>query len=322
MIIAPIFIFSLPRSGSTLLQRSLMVHKNITSTSEPWILLPQIYCLKNNGQLSDYGSLPASRGLNDLINNLPNKKEDYNESLKIFILGLYRKLALNNETYFLDKTPRYYKIITEIEEVFPDAKFIFLFRSPEQIYASMLKTWSNNRFRPFLSSYYDLIEGNTKLSDGYKKIKNKSLAIKYEDFVSNPDEELIRITNYLEIDFDPKMSNDFNIQKTKGRLGDPTGVVSYSKISNQSIDKWKTIFNTRLRKIIAVKIINRINIEALEVQGYDKKIIIKAVKAIKPKRSFIFRDLLDYNIDWITRKFNLHLYFNKGFKWKKKKYLY
>lgn len=317
----PIFIFSLPRSGSTLLQRSLMAHREIASTSEPWILLPQIYCLKNIGQLSDYGSLPASRGINDLINNLPNKKEDYNESLQKFILDLYKKLSSENDIYFLDKTPRYYKIISEIDEVFPDAKFIFLFRSPEQIYASMLKTWSNNKFRPFLSSYYDLIEGNNKLSVGYENFEEKSLAIKYEDFVSNPIQKLKSITDYLELDFDPNMTSNFNVQETKGRLGDPTGVISYSKISNQSIEKWKTTFNTRIRKIIAVRMINKIDSKTLKTQGYNKNEIIKSIKSIKPQRSFMLKDLIDYIIDSLVRKFNLHLYFNKEFKWSKKKYL-
>ena len=51
---APIFVFSLPRSGSTLLQRVLMSHNDISSVAEPWILLPQIYSLKKEGTLSEY----------------------------------------------------------------------------------------------------------------------------------------------------------------------------------------------------------------------------------------------------------------------------
>ena len=37
---SPIFLFSLPRSGSTLLQRVLMSHKDIASVAEPWLMLP------------------------------------------------------------------------------------------------------------------------------------------------------------------------------------------------------------------------------------------------------------------------------------------
>jgi len=37
---SPIFILSLLRAGSTLLQRILMGHKDIASVTEPWFLLP------------------------------------------------------------------------------------------------------------------------------------------------------------------------------------------------------------------------------------------------------------------------------------------
>jgi hypothetical protein len=39
----PLFLLSLPRSGSTLAQRILAAHGGIATTSEPWILLPYLY---------------------------------------------------------------------------------------------------------------------------------------------------------------------------------------------------------------------------------------------------------------------------------------
>jgi hypothetical protein len=39
----PLFLLSLPRSGSTLAQRILAAHAGIATTSEPWILLPYLY---------------------------------------------------------------------------------------------------------------------------------------------------------------------------------------------------------------------------------------------------------------------------------------
>jgi len=318
----PVFIFSLPRSGSTLLQRNLMAHESIASTAEPWILLPQIYSLKSKGHLSEYGSLPASRAINDLIYNLPNKKKDFNDSLKNFIIDIYKKLSKNNESYFLDKTPRYYLIIPEIIEIFPEAKFIFLFRSPEQIYASMLQTWSNNKFRSFLSSYYDLIDGLKMLSLNYNKYKNQSIALKYEDLVNSPENELKRITNYLELDFDNNMINNFSNQKTMGRLGDPTGINYYNSISKESIEKWKLTFNTIIRKRIALNIIKKIDNQALETQGYIKVDILKSIKSVKVVSTFSgIRDLFDYFVDCLIRRLNLHLFFSKDFKWSRKKYI-
>ncbi len=317
-----IFIFSLPRSGSTLLQRTLMSHEKIASTSEPWILLPQVYSFKKDGQISEYSSMLASKGINDLINNLPNKKEDYYESLKNFIVDIQTKLAINSEIYFLDKTPRYYLIIQEIREIFPEAKFIFLFRSPEQVYSSMLHTWSNNRLKPFLGSYYDLIEGYEKLSSGYLKYKNQSIVIKYEDFVLNPESELKKITNYLELDFDQSMIDQFSIQETKGTLGDPTGIKKYKTINPQSLDKWQLTFNTFTRKKIAIHLLNKISEDSLKAQGYNKTQIIKSLKSLDSKFRFSgIRDIYDCFSNYLIRKYNLYILFGRKYKWIKKKFI-
>jgi len=48
-LITPIFIFSLPRSGSTLMERILATHPAVGTASEPWILLPFLYTRIRDG---------------------------------------------------------------------------------------------------------------------------------------------------------------------------------------------------------------------------------------------------------------------------------
>ena len=69
----PIFLFSLPRSGSTLLQRLLGGHPDIMTVSEPWLLLPLCYALKAEGLLSEYNNGWATKAINDFIMEFPNK---------------------------------------------------------------------------------------------------------------------------------------------------------------------------------------------------------------------------------------------------------
>ncbi len=88
---SPIFIFSLPRSGSTLLQRVLMSHNEIASLAEPWILLPYLYAQKQHGVLAEYSHCNAFYALNDFVENLPKTTEDYNEELNKFVTSLYDK---------------------------------------------------------------------------------------------------------------------------------------------------------------------------------------------------------------------------------------
>ena len=153
---APIFIFSLPRSGSTLLQRVLMSHSQIASVAEPWLMLPFCYAHKKKGVLAEYSHSVSTDAFADFINNLPNGENDYFEALNEFACTLYQKQCMNNETYFLDKTPRYYFIVPEILEIFPDAKFIFLFRNPLHVMSSIIQTWCDGNLRKLYSYERDL----------------------------------------------------------------------------------------------------------------------------------------------------------------------
>ena len=47
--IIPIFIFSLPRSGSTILQKILMSSTQVSSSNEMWILLPLLNLKSKSG---------------------------------------------------------------------------------------------------------------------------------------------------------------------------------------------------------------------------------------------------------------------------------
>jgi len=319
---APIFVFSLPRAGSTLMQRVLMSHEDVCSVAEPWLLLPQIYTLKKEGTLAEYSSLTSYFAHTDFINNLPNKELDYKASLKTFILDLYSKQCQNNERYFLDKTPRYYLIIDDIISLFPDAKFIFLFRNPIHVYASAVLTWGNNRFNKVRSIHHDIIHGSKLLSEGFEKYKDVSLSVNYENFVTDFETELKRIINYLELDFNTSILTSFHNQDTKGSLGDPTGVKKYKNISTKSIHNWETVFNSTIRKKYAIWMLNKIDGKTLETQGYNKYLINKDINELNTKKNHLFfKDGIDYLNSFLTNKFKLNVVFSSEFSWVKKKYI-
>jgi len=304
-----------------MLQRVLMAHEDIFSISEPWLLLPQVYSLRREGNLSEYSSFLAHKGITNFVNHLPLKQEDYDVELRNFIFNLYHKQCREGEQYFLDKTPRYYLIIDDIFRLFPDAKFIFLFRNPVNILSSMLQTWGNNGFKSFLGSYNDLVLGFEMLSEGYNKYKGLSIKVNYESFTTQSETELTRILNYLDLKFDKKIIHDFSNQNLEGELGDPTGGITYDRISKDGLKKWKLNLNTRFRKKIAYKIINKIPESSLLIQGYNKQKVLNEIKELKTTFN-IKKDLTDffyYNLSYVTRKLNLQLILYKNFKWIKSK---
>ena len=72
----PLFLFSLPRSGSTLAQRILAAHGGIATTSEPWILLPYLYTLRDNGIYAEYNHRSLISAIEDFYEMLPGGRED------------------------------------------------------------------------------------------------------------------------------------------------------------------------------------------------------------------------------------------------------
>lgn len=320
----PIFLFSLPRSGSTLLQRVLMSHHAIASVAEPWIMLPLVYINKQEGVLTEYSHQVSFKAVEDFISNLPRKEDDYYETLKKFTDTLYSMQCKENELYFLDKTPRYYYIITEILKIYPNAKFIFLFRNPLHIMSSMVQTWGKGRFKRMYVFNRDLTEGSQLLIDGYNKVKDKSYALKYEDFVKNPKKHIIELCNYLEIQFDEGMLTSFSTQDTKGRAGDPTGINEYKKIETNSIEKWKSTFNTSIRKRYIKQYILSVDSQVLKLQGYDKNKILDEIDNIHCQNDSLgeLRDILDIFYGKLIVKFNLNLLFGRHLKgWTKGKLL-
>ena len=319
---SPIFLFSLPRSGSTLLQRVLMSHKDITSVAEPWIMLPFCYAFKEKGVLTEYAHNISFTAFDDFINNLPNKEKDYYSALGAFASRLYEKQCSNNEIYFLDKTPRYYHIIPEISKAFPNAKFIFLFRNPVNVMSSMIQTWADGRLKKMYNYERDLNYGPVALSNGYELLKDKAYAIKYEDYVKKPKKYTKEICQYLDIDFDENMLSSFINQDTKGRMGDPTGINEYKNVDTKSLEKWKTTFNTRFRKNYIKYYIKNIDEKILEAQGYNKQNILMDINKLQVKDKKYLRDKSDLFSSDLVQLFKPNIWFgNKTKLWAKNIFL-
>jgi hypothetical protein len=305
-----IFLFSLPRSGSTLLQRLLAAHPKIATVSEPWLLLPLCYALRPAGVFSEYDHGTCYRALSDFIYQLPNKEEDYHETLSNFAHTLYEKAGDPEASYFLDKTPRYYLIIPEIAKIFPNAKFIFLFRNPLQIMASHIDSWTNGRLR--LERYFiDLYKGPKLLSEGYENLKEKSIKVHFDGLIKNTDKTLKNIFDYLDIEYEPTLIKSFTKVKLNGHFGDKEGYFKYDHIEERTIDKWKEVFATRFRKKFARKYISKFSHQNLQTFGYSHEMLYKLIDDLKIQKKRHLNDRLDLMISYIFRICEVPLFMRK-----------
>ena len=87
--------------------------------------------------------------------------------------------------------------------------------------------------------------------------------------------------------------------------------------------KWQNTLHTFTRKKSALSIINKIDENAMTLQGYDKNEIVSKLKQLKPIFSLKIeiKDLLDYSINSIVRRTQLLLFFGKRFKWVRKRFI-
>lgn len=318
----PIFLISLPRSGSTLLQRLMMQHKDIASKSEPWLMLPLVYMFKDQGLVSEYDQRSSHMGVEDFISSLPNGETTFNQQLNDFVTGLYKEQCENGEVYFLDKTPRYYLIIEELARIFPKAKFIFLVRNPLQIIASIVSTFSNNTLRNLHFYNVDIFKGIDLIAKGIKSLERKCLVVRYEDIINDCPTTLKEIFDYLDLSNIKESNLELGNIKLRGRMGDKVGVESYSSVQSAGMDKWKGLFRERARWHFLRRIIKSLDKQVLTNYGYEKEHLLAQTKEIRVSTTFgSVKDILHIVSSRLIVKFYLNLFRPKVKAWSKKSIL-
>lgn len=262
----PIFIFSLPRSGSTLLQRILASHPDVSTAPEPWLLLPFIHSLRPQGVYAEYDHRSAAVAISRFLEMLPDGIQDYNQALRGFALELYDKAA-RGKKFFVDKTPRYHAVNQEIMGIFPDAKYVFLFRNPLATLASIMRTW------PAAHVFnYDIYQGFDSLFAGYEASQPTVFFLRYEDLVTEPAEAISRLCEYLGLDYRAVMLEDFaHICFKPTDMGNPVPrQTQQANIVNGSENDWlHYLCENAIRKTLALSYLDYIGEHRMRSIGYD-----------------------------------------------------
>jgi hypothetical protein len=290
--ITPIFVFSLPRSGSTLVQRILALHPDVSTVSEPWILLPYLYTLKKSGVYAEYAHFGVVRAIEDFCQVLRNGKNDYLAEIRELTLRLYAKASKSNAQYFVDKTPRYHLIVEDVIELFPEGKPIFLWRNPLAVVASIIETWGKGRWNIYRYKV-DLFTGLENLLATYEARRDSLYSVKYETLVINLEAECQRLFDYLGLRFDPDWLENLADIKLRGSMGDPVGTSGYETVSREPLEKWRFTLSNPVRKAWCRSYLRWIGAQRLSLMGYDQDLLLDELKAAPTGLHHVASDILN-----------------------------
>ncbi len=230
----PVFIVAAPRSGSTLLYETLAANDAFwTLGGEGHAHVERIASLNPRARDFDSNRLTAD-----------DADEDISEELRAnYVLSLRRGKTLYadmdcapDSVRFLEKTPKNALRIPFLKAVFPDAKFIFLHREPRANISAIIEAWRSGRFVTYKDlPGWDGPPWSLLLIPGWRELQARDLgeiamrqwrdtnaailddlaalpdadwcAVSYEDFLSDPGAELMRLCAFADVPFGAAMQD-------------------------------------------------------------------------------------------------------------------
>ena len=260
----PVFLLSLPRSGSTLLQRKLMEHRDIASADEPWILLPLLLARHRDAGAGIHQQGVMVRALEDFERQLPARRDDWDAAVRAFAETLYARSAPDGARYFLDKTPRYALFAPDLVRTFPQARFILLWRDPLAIVQSMNESFFGGAWG-LHHHEVDLYRGLEGLVAAQRQLGSRAHVLRYEDLVQDPEGSLAALFGWLGLD---PAGVDAAPVTLRGRMGDPRRHGDDGRVRVRSRD-WRETPLTAPRRRWLRRYLDWIGAERLALMGHD-----------------------------------------------------
>ena len=205
---------SLPRAGSTLLQNIIGQNPDfyVTPTSG---VLELLYAARSN-----YSNSPEFKAQDSQL-----MQNGFKQFCLYGMSGFFN--GITNKPYVLDKSRGWGIHYGFLNSFYPNPKIICMVRDPRAIFASMEKNYRKNQDKdPGILNHSKMINTTTqkrvetwsstppvglafeRLQQIFLEgINQKMLFVKFEDLCSNPDSELKRIYEYLEL---PHYQHDFD----------------------------------------------------------------------------------------------------------------
>ncbi len=281
-----LFIIGAPRSGTTLLQEMLTVHPAIGSCPEPHLLTPLAHLgYFYNVEKAPYDHINAAEAERQFVANLPSGEADYIAACRAYSDTLYGAMAQKLGTpIFLDKTPAYALVHDFVTTIYPEAYYLVLTRHPLAIFYSYASSFFNGDYAAALAHNNILGRYVPAIAKLLRKPPTNMLHITYEELVQNPQEELQKITAWLNLAYQPAMleygRNKAATALNKG-YGDPK-VKKSRRPNTKSINSWaKALAADQNGLALAQKVVKELAPKDIALWGYNKEELFAPCAAAK-----------------------------------------
>jgi hypothetical protein len=291
-----IFLISMPRSGSTMLQRVLVGHSEIESSAEPWLMLPLVYSRRENGLTAEYGGDWARLATDEFLANYTDGPDVYDAGIRAFAKEVYgNALALTSASRFVDKTPRYTYIIKDLIRIFPEAKFIFLLRNPLSVLASIINTQLDGDLWSITEFIGELEHGPKNILEGTQIMGNRAAVVRYEDFVGKPEKHTAHLCEFLGLKYEANMVNYKDTPEAKGFMTDRIGVQQHDRPVANRAHAWEKMLTDPQQTHFAEEYLKMLEPAVVDSLGYDYGHLHTSVQ--QAKRSLVgFKDVFPWRV--------------------------
>lgn len=289
---SPLKLLSLGRTGTTLFMNMISAHpevcinnhfneSNIASYFLNFILHSYPYQraeaftegsanLKNIEVIQNHGFMEFPFITNDgwYSDHYPKKLITF---VKSTIDDYYGNVAEEGTRFFIEKGVVHDPTLSLMDNLYKDAKYIFLVRDFRDMYASILNFNSKRGYKAFGMENYETDEAyiralghycNNHFIKAYESIKHRALLVKYEDVIFDKAGQLQAIFDYLNVESSTALVNEI-IEKTSGKSMDEKQHVTTND-PKRSIGKYRETLDGE-----TIILLNECFDKSLEYFGYE-----------------------------------------------------
>jgi hypothetical protein len=229
----PVFIVSPPRSGSSLLFETLARGPGIFTIGGESHRMIEVELASGRLGTIERGYVSNRLDADDATGEIA---EELRQRLHDAAFDREGRRP-DGKLRLLEKTPKNALRIPFLARIFPDARFVYLYRDPREVLASMLEAWESGRFR----TYPDLpgwtgVPWSLVLIPGWRALTGKALpevvaaqwdvttrvllddleaippgqriAVRYDRFIADPDAQIRSLCSRLDIAWDQTLGTD------------------------------------------------------------------------------------------------------------------